>query len=105
MVRRRLAAYLYWLFTMLVFIVDKYNPTEDFGIPVLVVTLPWSVLAGIVYSLLQSVQFLQPVFNLLHGNLILYTAFEFIVFPVLCGGLNAAIIYGVFRHRQTERPR
>lgn len=87
---RKLVAGVYWLFTALVYVVGLYQQNNEGGIPSVIVTLPWSVLVLGTDALLDSTGLFRPLLGWLAT-----TAGNFLMFPVICGGLNAALIYGV----------
>jgi hypothetical protein len=82
----------YWLFTMLVFF-GLQNAGMDMigtgGIPMAVLTLPWSLLVIAMTSSASS----APALSLLHSPT--SPVRTFVLFPVICGGLNALAIYGL----------
>ena len=99
--QRKLIAALYWIFAAFVYIVGLHDPNNEGGIPSVIVTLPWSVFVLGIGASLDSIPLFRPFFNSLA------TAFgNFLMFPFLCGGINAAIISGVrnlrFRRRNSS---
>jgi hypothetical protein len=81
---RKIIAILYWLFVCSVFIrgVD--------GLVTVFLTLPWSILVLGIVALLDSIPLFAPFFKWLTTD----TA-NFLMVPFLCGGLNAALIFGL----------
>src|SRR5215831_19082983 len=87
---RKLIAGAYWVFVTLVYIVGLYDRNNEGGIPSVIVTLPWSVVVLGIGASLDSIPLFHPMFNALAT-----TFGNFLMLPFLCGGLNAAIIYGL----------
>jgi hypothetical protein len=95
---RLLLATSYWVFSATVFEVGLFDPNNEGGIPSLIVTFPWSVLLLAVIAVLDNVQFLRSTMQLL-GT----TPGNFFIFPFLCGGLNAMLIYLITGLESTRR--
>jgi len=86
---RTIAATLYLVFFVIVFVALRYSDDEG-GIPLLILGLPWSIpiLAG-AYAMSSGVPELGHVLATDGGN--------FFMSVILCGGINAVIILGVSR--------
>jgi hypothetical protein len=92
----------YWLFTILIFFWVKYagwDVTTDGALPIAGVTLPWSLLVMAMTSSAIS----TPARDLVQ-TLISPTG-TFVLFPVICGGLNAATLYGLMTLIRQKRRR
>ena len=88
---RVIVAALYWLTIPIVMIALAYADPgwAKGGIPILIVTLPWSILVlPLVYFVLEYL----PVFKILGDD-----AGNFFVWGIICGGLNVVIIVGISR--------
>jgi len=76
----------YWAFTFAAFLAN-YLIRNSEGYPSLLATFPWSLIL-LAFLPLDSSR-LTDVLGTDLGN--------FLMFPVLCGGLNALLIYALFR--------
>ena len=95
---RKAIAGLYWLFAAGIYIVGLHDPNNEGGIPSVIITLPWSVLMlGLGFSL-DSIHLFQPLFGWIPT-----ATLNFLMFPFFCGGLNAALIYGITSLRWRKR--
>ena len=94
---RKIIAVLYWLFAAWVYFAGLHDPNNEGGIPSVIITLPWSLLMLGIGASLDSIPLFRPLFDSLATN-----AGNFLMFPFICGGLNAAIIYGAFSLRRRK---
>ncbi|MEO8658950.1 MAG: hypothetical protein ABI693_10795 [Bryobacteraceae bacterium] len=81
-------AIVYWLFVLYVYVGLRYadRGQAEGGIPLVVVCLPWSIPVLFVGSIALIIPGLDHIVPLEAAN--------FIMFVVICGGLNAALILG-----------
>ena len=86
---RLLAATLYWLFYVFVFIALTYTDDEG-GIPLIILGLPWSILVEFTAYSAGSV---FPSFE----RFLISEAGNFFASVLVCGTLNATVILGVSR--------
>src|SRR5690349_13317462 len=87
---RKLIAVAYWIFVALVYIVGLYQANNEVGVPTVVVTLPWSIFMLLGVGFIDSIGVSRPLLQWLTT-----AAGNFVMFPLLCGGVNAALIYGL----------
>jgi hypothetical protein len=91
---RKVIAGLYWVIAASVYIVGLKDPNNEGGIPSVVMTLPWSILVLGLFASLDSIPLFRPLLDSLASDF-----GNFLMFPFLCGGLNAAIIFGISNFR------
>jgi hypothetical protein len=84
--RKTVAAGVYWALTFMAFGAN-YLIRDSEGFPIVVATFPWSLLLLEIVPLHPS-----PLAHFLETDL-----GNFLMFPVLCGGLNAMVIYALLR--------
>jgi hypothetical protein len=95
------AAVVCWSVPLLSFVAAPHAGPDDKSGAVLIVvtTLPWSFIVLASLSVMESIPVLRPVVGALatgFGN--------FLVFPLLCGGINALILYSVLGIDLSGRP-
>ena len=90
--RGKIFALSYWALTFAAFLAN-YLIRNSEGVPSLVATFPWSLILLAILPLDSS-----PLTHLLETDL-----GNFLMFPVLCGGLNALLIYALFRAIEGRR--
>ena len=86
---RVLAATLYWLFYLFVFVALRYSDDEG-GIPLVILGLPWTILAmAIAYALSLALPAVD--------HFLVTDAGNFFTAVIISGGMNAILILGVSR--------